>query len=60
MIGQVIHDADLLDEKFGRKEGSLQLLGKIVNGADTDNPLWQQPEAAGMKCHRGGIPAPGI
>lgn len=57
MIGQVIHDADLLDEKFGRKEGSLQLLGKIVNGADT---LWQQPEAAGMKCHRGGIPAPGL
>jgi len=57
VIGQVIHDADLLDEKFGRKEGSLQLLGKIVNGADT---LWQQPEAAGMKCHRGGIPAPGL
>lgn len=21
MIGQMIHDADLLDEKFGRKEG---------------------------------------
>ena len=24
------------------------LLGKIVNGADTDNTLWQQPEGAGL------------
>ena len=27
---------------------ALVLLGKIVNGADTDNTLWQQPEGAGL------------
>ncbi|OQW91236.1 MAG: chromate resistance protein [Beggiatoa sp. IS2] len=27
---------------------ALRLLGKIVNGADTDNTLWQQPEGAGL------------
>ena len=26
------------------------LLGRIVNGADTDNTLWNQPEAAGLKA----------
>lgn len=31
-------------------EPALQLLGKIVNGADTDNTLWQQPEAAGLNA----------
>jgi hypothetical protein len=25
-------------------------LGKIVNGADTDNTLWHQPEAAGLNA----------
>jgi len=29
---------------------ALVLLGKIVNGADTDNTLWQQPEGAGLKA----------
>jgi hypothetical protein len=29
---------------------ALALLGKIVNGADTDNPLWQQPEGAGLNA----------
>jgi len=29
---------------------ALRLLGKIVNGADTDNTLWQQPEAAGLNA----------
>ncbi len=29
---------------------ALQLLAKIVNGADTDNSLWRQPEAAGLKA----------
>lgn len=29
---------------------ALRLLGKIVNGADTDNTLWQQPEAPGLKA----------
>ena len=31
-------------------DAALVLLGKIVNGADTDNSLWQQPEAAGLKA----------
>src|SRR4030095_11219006 len=31
-------------------EPALQLLGKIVNGADTDNSLWHQPEASGLKA----------
>ncbi len=25
-------------------------MGKIVNGADTDNSLWQRPEAAGLNA----------
>jgi hypothetical protein len=29
---------------------ALVLLAKIVNGADTDNTLWHQPEAAGLKA----------
>jgi len=29
---------------------ALVLLGKIVNGADTDNTLWQQPEGAGLNA----------
>jgi hypothetical protein len=29
---------------------ALVLLGKIVNGADTDNRLWNQPEAAGLEA----------
>jgi hypothetical protein len=29
---------------------ALVLLGKIVNGADTDNTLWRQPEAAGLNA----------
>jgi hypothetical protein len=29
---------------------ALVLLGKIVNGADTDNSLWQQPESAGLEA----------
>jgi hypothetical protein len=29
---------------------ALQLLGKIVNGADTDNTLWHQPEAPGLNA----------
>src|SRR5476651_162091 len=27
---------------------ALMLLAKIVNGADTDNTLWNQPESAGL------------
>ncbi len=29
---------------------ALALLAKIVNGADTDNSLWNQPEAAGLEA----------
>lgn len=29
---------------------ALMLLGKIVNGADTDNSLWNQPESAGLNA----------
>jgi hypothetical protein len=28
----------------------LALLGKIVNGADTDNSLWHQPEGPGLQA----------
>lgn len=29
---------------------ALVLLGKIVNGADTENTLWNQPEGAGLEA----------
>src|SRR6266568_5122254 len=29
---------------------ALVLLGKIVNGADTDNTLWNQPEGPGLEA----------
>ncbi len=31
-------------------EPALGLLGRIVNGADTDNSLWHSPEAPGLKA----------
>lgn len=31
-------------------DAALALLAKIVNGADTDNTLWQQPEGAGLEA----------
>lgn len=31
-------------------DAALVLLGKIVNGADTDNTLWNQPEGAGLNA----------
>ena len=31
-------------------DAALVLLGKIVNGADTDNALWHQPEGAGLEA----------
>lgn len=38
-------------KKYGLTSNpALVLLGKIVNGADTDNTLWNQPEAAGLKA----------
>ena len=32
------------------RDPALVLLAKIVNGADTDNTLWHQPEAAGLNA----------
>ena len=29
---------------------ALMLMGKIVNGADTDNTLWRQPEGPGLEA----------
>jgi hypothetical protein len=42
---------DAIVRKHGlAKDPALVLLAKIVNGADTDNMLWHQPEAAGLKA----------
>jgi hypothetical protein len=42
---------DAIVKKYGlASDPVLVLLGKIVNGADTDNALWNQPEAAGLKA----------
>jgi hypothetical protein len=32
------------------EDRALSLLAKIVNGADTDNTLWHQPEGAGLQA----------
>jgi hypothetical protein len=32
------------------RDPAMVLLAKIVNGADTDNSLWNQPEAAGLNA----------
>jgi len=40
-------------KKYGlTADPALRLLGKIVNGADTDNMLWHQPEADGTEGGR--------
>jgi hypothetical protein len=37
--------------KYGlRNDPALALVGKIVNGADTDNTLWSQPEGPGLEA----------
>jgi hypothetical protein len=42
---------DAIVKKYGlASDPALVLLAKIVNGADTDNTLWNQPEAAGLKA----------
>jgi hypothetical protein len=42
---------DAILKKYGlMKDPALALLGKIVNGADTDNTLWNQPESAGLQA----------
>ena len=42
-------DAFVKKHKLER-DPALVLLAKIVNGADTDNTLWNQPEAAGLNA----------
>jgi hypothetical protein len=38
-------------KKYGlERDPALALLGKIVNGADTDNTLWNQPEGPGLEA----------
>ena len=42
---------DAIVKKYNlQKDPALVLLAKIVNGADTDNSLWNQPEAAGLNA----------
>jgi hypothetical protein len=42
---------DAIVKKHGlTSDPALVLLAKIVNGADTDNTLWNQPEAAGRNA----------
>jgi hypothetical protein len=42
---------DALVKRHGLdRDPALVLLAKIVNGADTDNTLWNQPEAAGLNA----------
>ena len=42
---------DAIIKKHGlTSDPALVLLARIVNGADTDNSLWNQPEAAGLNA----------
>jgi hypothetical protein len=42
---------DTILKKYGLgKDPALTLLAKIVNGADTDNSLWRQPEGPGLNA----------
>lgn len=49
------HGQECSFEAIVKKHGldqdpALALLAKIVNGADTDNQLWNRPESAGLKA----------
>ena len=42
---------DAFIKKYGLdRDPAMTLLAKIVNGADTDNSLWHQPESAGLNA----------
>jgi hypothetical protein len=42
---------DAIVKKHGLvSDAALVLMARIVNGADTDNSLWHQPESAGLKA----------
>jgi hypothetical protein len=49
------HGKDCAFDAIVKKHGlgddqAMQLLARIVNGADTDNSLWHQPESAGLNA----------
>jgi hypothetical protein len=49
------HGKECSFEAIVKKHGldsdpAMELLARIVNGADTDNTLWHQPESAGLKA----------
>jgi hypothetical protein len=47
---------DAILKKHGlRSNPALEYLARIVNGADTDNSLWNQPESAGLKAVASGF-----
>ena len=51
---------DAIVKKHGlESDPALVLLARIVNGADTDNSLWNQPESAGLKAVAEGFPGLG-
>ena len=42
---------DAIVHRYGLdRDSALVLLARIVNGADTDNSLWNQPESAGLRA----------
>jgi hypothetical protein len=42
---------ETIQKKHGLdRDPAMKLLGKIVNGADTDNELWHQPEGPGLEA----------
>ena len=43
-------DTDAVTKHGLADDAALVLLAKIVNGADTDNSLWRQPESAGLNA----------
>jgi hypothetical protein len=47
---------DAIVKKYGlTKDPAMVLLARIVNGADTDNTLWNQAESAGLRAVAGGF-----
>jgi hypothetical protein len=47
----------MLDRYEPAGDPALALVGRIVNGADTDNTLYQQPEGPGLRALSEGIRA---
>jgi hypothetical protein len=48
--GQECSFEAILKQYHLTSDPALVLLGKIVNGADTDNALWHQPEGPGLEA----------